>query len=48
MRHALVTIVAAICKKYYTFWVCVYSLRYPARKAHTPHYVICGLCTKYC
>jgi len=24
-------------KKYYIFWVCVCSLRYPARKAHAPY-----------
>jgi len=30
--------------QYYTFWVCVCSLRNPARFAHMPYYiVICGL-----
>ena len=47
-RRVLVTIFATICKKYCTFWACVYRLRYPARKAHAPYYVMCGLCTKYC
>jgi hypothetical protein len=28
---------------YYTFWVCVCSLRYPACNAHARHIVICGL-----
>jgi hypothetical protein len=30
--------------KYYVFWVCEYSLTYPASKAHSPYWiVICGL-----
>ena len=35
--------------KYYTFWVCVYSLRYPVCNVHVPYYVICGLsgCTSF-
>jgi hypothetical protein len=28
-------------KKYYIFWMCVCSLRYPARNAHTPYYHLC-------
>jgi hypothetical protein len=30
--------------KFYTFWVCVGSLRYPTRNVHAPYYtVICGM-----
>ena len=30
--------------KYYLFWVCICSLKYPAWDAHAPYYiVICGL-----
>ena len=25
---------------YYIFWVCVYSLRYPGRKANSPYYIV--------
>jgi len=24
----------------YVFWVCVYSINYPARKAHVPYYIV--------
>jgi len=35
---------AAKSNKYYIFWVCICSLRYPACKAHAPYYiVICGV-----
>jgi len=29
--------------KHCIFWVCVCSLNYPTRNAHTPYYVICDL-----
>ena len=31
------------CNKYYTFWVCICSLRFPECNVHVPYYiVICG------
>jgi hypothetical protein len=41
IRPVRVTIVV---QKYYIFWVCVCSCRYPAFKAHAPYcIVVCGL-----
>jgi len=31
-------------KKYYIFWVCVYSLSYPACKVYAPYYIIVWVC----
>jgi len=38
MRRVLQTIVAVKSSNYYTTYVCVCSLRYPACNAHAPYY----------
>jgi len=37
LRHVSATTVAVESMKYYIFWVCVCSLRYPACNAHVPY-----------
>jgi len=37
------TIVTVESNEYYTFWVCVCSVRYPACSAHVPYYIVIGL-----
>ena len=45
MRCVRVTTTVVEKNKYCIIWVCVFSFRYPSRKAHAVYYiVICGLC----
>jgi hypothetical protein len=45
MRRVRVTTTVVEKNKYCIIWVCVFSFRYPSRKAHALYYiVICGLC----
>ena len=39
LRHIRVSIVSAESSKYYTFWVCVCSLRYSARQGYARYYI---------
>ena len=39
-RHFIVTILLYKSNNYYIFWVCVCSLRFSARKAHAPYYIV--------
>jgi len=44
LRYIHGNIVVMESKKYYIFWVCVYSLSNPAYKVYAPHcIIICGL-----
>ena len=41
LKRIHATIVAVeMQKKYYIFWLCVYSLGYPARNAHAPYFLM--------
>ena len=40
LRRVRATVVVEKSNEYYTFWVCVCELRYPACNAHTPYYIV--------
>jgi len=45
LRSVRATIVAIKGNKYYIFWVCVCSLRYPACYAHAPYCHLWHVCS---